>query len=296
MPIATLIAADSSESGLISEACDRLAASRCATGNISWIEQGKAVDIHFEGSTSDARAALSPLEAYNDIAIQLSDVRRKMLLVSDMDSTMIVVECIDELADYAGIKPEIAAITERAMAGELDFAQALKARVALLAGLDEKVIAQCLAERVRTMPGSETLVRTMVGWGAHAVLVSGGFTRFTDPVAELLGFSEVHANVLEIRDGALTGALVGDIVDASTKKDVLVAAGLAKGLAVHDVLAVGDGANDIPMIATAVENGGLGVGFHPRPILAEAATLAVRHNDLTALLYAQGVPRAEWMS
>lgn len=294
MPIATLIAADSTESGVISETCDRLTGSGCAAGDIVWIEEGKAVDIHFEGLSSDARGALGPLETRYDIAIQSSDKRRKMLLVSDMDSTMIMVECIDELADYAGIKPEIAAITERAMAGELDFAQALTARVALLAGLDEAVIAQCLAERVRTMPGADILVRTMTGWGAHTVLVSGGFTRFTDPVADMLGFSEVHANVLEIRDGALTGALVGDIVDATTKKNVLQSAGSAKGIASDDVLAVGDGANDIPMIATAVGHGGLGVGFHPRPLLAEQVNFAVRHNDLTALLYAQGVPRVEW--
>lgn len=295
MPIATLIAADSTESGVISEACDRLVSGGCVTGDVAWIEPGKAVDIQFEGSLFDARAALSPLEAGYDIAVQSSDTRRKMLLVSDMDSTMIMVECIDELADYAGIKPEIAAITERAMAGELDFAQALTARVALLAGLNEGVIAQCLAERVRTMPGADILVRTMNGWGAHAVLVSGGFTRFTDPVAEILGFSEVHANVLEIRDGALTGALVGDIVGATTKRNVLQSAGTVKGIASDNVLAVGDGANDIPMIAAAVEQGGLGVGFHPRPLLAAQVNFAVRHNDLTALLYAQGVPRAEWI-
>jgi phosphoserine phosphatase len=266
------------------------------TGDIVWIEHGKAVDIHFDGSASNARVALETLELRYDIAIQSSEKRRKMLLVSDMDSTMIMVECIDELADYAGIKPEIAAITERAMAGELDFAQALTARVALLAGLNEAVIAQCLAERVRTMPGADVLVRTMNAWGAHAILVSGGFTRFTDPVAELLGFSEVHANVLEIRDGALTGALDGNIVDATTKKNVLQVACSEKGIAPGNVLAVGDGANDIPMIAAAVEQSGLGVGFHPRPLLAAQANFAVRHNDLTALLYAQGVPRAEWIN
>lgn len=296
MPIATLIAADSTESGVISEACDRLTQSGLGAKHTVWIEQGKAFDIHFEGSVSDARTALGPLETHYDIAVQASDSRRKMLLVSDMDSTMIVVECIDELADYAGIKPEIAAITQRAMAGELDFAQALTARVALLAGLDENVIAQCLAERVRTMPGADILVGTMRGWGAHTILVSGGFTRFTDPVADLLGFAEVHANVLEIREGALTGALVGDIVDATTKKNVLHAASSDRGIAVDNVLAVGDGANDIPMISAAVAQGGLGVGFHPRPLLAAQVNLAVRHNDLTALLYAQGVPRAEWLS
>lgn len=207
---------------------------------------------------------------------------------------MITVECIDELADYAGIKPEIAAITERAMAGELDFAEALKARVALLAGLDEDIITQCLEERVRPMSGAHNLVRTMTGWGAHTVLVSGGFTGFTGPVAAQIGLLEVHANVLEIVGGKLTGKLLGDIVDAQTKREVLENAA-AKGAGLRDSLVVGDGANDLPMIAAAVAGQGLGVGFHPRALLAEAANFSVRHNDLTALLYAQGVPRSDWV-
>ncbi len=294
MPISTFIAADALTSGTISDACDRLAAAGCAPAEVEWIEPGKAVDIGFEGSVADARLALAPLEGFADIAVQHSTSRRKMLLVSDMDSTMITVECIDELADYAGIKPEIAAITERAMAGELDFGEALKARVALLAGLSEDVIAQCLAERVQPMAGGETLVQTMAGWGAHTILVSGGFTAFTGPVAALIGFTEVHANVLEIVDGRLTGNLTGDIVDAQAKSEVLRAATKTKQLRLNHVLAVGDGANDLPMIAAAVEGEGLGVGYHPRPQLAEAANFSIRHNNLTALLFAQGVPRAEW--
>jgi phosphoserine phosphatase len=294
MPISTLIAAGTFESGIISDACDRLANGGCAPAEIEWIEPGKAVDVGFEGSIADARLALEPLEGMADIVVQPSANRRKMLLVSDMDSTMITVECIDELADYAGIKPEIAAITERAMAGELDFAEALKARVVLLAGLSEDVIAQCLTERVRPMAGAETLVRTMAGWGAHTVLVSGGFTSFTGPVAAMIGLAEVHANVLEIVDGKLTGNLLGDIVDAQRKREVLRAARAAGKLDPDQVLAVGDGANDLPMITAAVEGDGLGVGYHPRPQLAEAANFSVRHNDLTALLFAQGVPKAEW--
>ena len=294
MPISTLIAAGTLESRIISDACDRLAAAGCTPAEIEWLEQGEAVDIGFEGSISNARAALAPLAAICDIAVQSSDSRRKMLLVSDMDSTMITVECIDELADYAGIKPQIAAITERAMAGELDFAEALKARVALLAGLDESVIATCLAERVRPMPGAEVLVRTMAGWGAHCVLVSGGFTSFTGPVAKMIGLSEVHANVLEIVEGRLTGKLIGDIVDAAGKQSVLLAAAKAYGLRLDQVLAVGDGANDLPMIKAAVGGEGLGVGYHPRPMLAESANFSVRHGDLTALLYAQGVRRNDW--
>jgi len=294
MPICTLIAADILESGNFSEAKDRLAEAGCIPKAFDWLAAGKAVDISFDGDISNARTALEGLEDRFDIALQHGGDRRKMLLVSDMDSTMITVECIDELADYAGIKPEIAAITERAMAGELDFADALKARVALLAGLDENVIAQCLRERVQPMPGAEILVRTMTRWGAHAVLVSGGFTSFTGPVADMLGFHDVHANLLEIKDGRLTGALAADIVDASTKRVVLHAAAQACGVALGSALAVGDGANDLPMIAAAVSGGGLGVGYHPRPQLAQAANFSVRHNDLTALLFAQGVKPDEW--
>ncbi len=284
------------ESGTISDICDHLALAGCQPAEIEWLEPGKAVDIGFDGVIAPARVALASMEADYDIVVQSAECRQKMLLVSDMDSTMITVECIDELADYAGIKPEIAAITERAMAGELDFAEALRARVALLEGLDEKIVAICLAERVRPTPGAYTLVRTMAGWGAHTVLVSGGFTAFTGPVAHMIGLAEVHANILEVRDGKLTGKLVGDIVDASVKRAVLENAATAKGIDLNATLAVGDGANDLPMISAAVEGQGLGVGFHPRPQLAAASNFSVRHNDLTALLYAQGVRRSEWVT
>lgn len=279
---------------MISEACDRLIAAGCAPAEIEWLEPGQAVDVGFEGAAGDARSALADLQDCVDVVVQPSENRCKMLLVSDMDSTMITVECIDELADYAGIKPEIAAITERAMAGELDFAAALRARVELLAGLDENIIAQCLEERVRPMPGAETLVRTMAGWGAHTVLVSGGFTGFTGPVAGMIGLAEVHANVLEIEHGRLTGKLVGDMIDAAAKRTVLENAVRARGIGMDKALAVGDGANDLPMISSAVEGGGLGAGYHPRPQLAAASNFSVRHGDLTALLYAQGVRRAGW--
>ncbi len=295
MPIATLIAAETLESGAISECRDRLREAGLGPADVEWVENGVAVDIGFAGAMAAARTALKPMEDRHDIVVQSSDHRRKMLLVSDMDSTMITVECIDELADYAGIKPEIAAITERAMAGELDFAEALRARVALLAGLEEKIIAECLRERVQPMPGAVPLVQTMAGWGAHSILVSGGFTAFTGPVAQQIGLAEVHANILEIAGGKLTGRLAGDIVDASTKRAVLEAGVAAKGLSMQQALAVGDGANDLPMIAAAVSGEGLGVGYHPRPLLAEAANFSVRHGDLTALLYAQGVAKSEWV-
>jgi phosphoserine phosphatase len=294
MSIATLIAAEQLESGAISEACDRLSSAGLDPAEIIWMELGLAADIGFSGDIATARDALQPMEAQFDIAVQSGEHRRKMLLVSDMDSTMITVECIDELADYAGIKSEIAAITERAMAGELDFADALTARVALLAGLNKSVIAECLRDRVRPMPGAVELVRTMAGWGAHTMLVSGGFTSFTDPVAAQIGLVEAHGNVLEIADGKLTGLLSGPIVDAAAKRSFLQEAVKAHGLSTQQTLVVGDGANDIPMIAAAVMGQGLGVGYHPRPALVEAANFSVRHNDLTALLFAQGVPKAHW--
>jgi phosphoserine phosphatase len=213
-------------------------------------------------------------------------------LISDMDSTMITIECIDELADYAGIKAEIAAVTERAMQGELDFSEALRLRVKLLAGLDEDVIAKCLLERVQLMPGAETLVRTMKGWGAHTVLISGGFTHFTGPVAQQIGFAENFANTLDIAESKLTGDVSGQIVDAAVKRARLQASAIEHGLSLAQTLAVGDGANDIPMIEAA----GLGVAYHAKPKAIIAADFAVVHNDLTALLYAQGIPRTEWTS
>ncbi len=263
----------------------------CEPAEINWLEPGKAADIGFSGQITAAKNALAPMQVTNDICIQHSDNRKKMLIISDMDSTMITVECIDELADYAGIKPQIAEITERAMQGELDFSSALRARVKLLAGLDEAVIARCLNECVRAMPGAEILVRTMAAWGAHTVLISGGFTHFAAPVAKLIGFAEAFANQLDIADGALTGKVSGQIVDAMVKRAQLEASALEHGLNYAQVLAVGDGANDIPMIEAA----GLGVSYHAKPKAEAAADFAIRHNDLTAILYAQGVRKQDWV-
>ena len=292
--VATLIAADTLSGADLSNASDRLRDAGLEPGSVEWLQPGKAADIPFHGDIIKGHQALNDLTGNFDIAVQLIDNRKKMLLVSDMDSTMITAECIDELADYAGIKPEIAAITERAMAGELDFAEALTARVSLLAGLNESVIAECLRERVRPMPGAIELVRTMAGWSAHTMLVSGGFTSFTGPVAAHIGLAEVHANILEIADGKLTGRLTGAIVDAAAKRTFLEAAVITQSLTLQQTVAVGDGANDIPMIAAAVQGQGLGVGYHPRPALSQAANFSVRHTDLTALLFAQGVPKEHW--
>jgi len=209
-----------------------------------------------------------------------------------MDSTMITVECIDELADYAGIKPQIAAVTEAAMRGELDFESALDARVALLKGLDEGVIARCLAERVTIMPGAVSLIRTMKARGATTILVSGGFTRFAEPVAEIIGFDRAIANRLEIADGSLSGLVTKPIVGSDTKERTLLEATAELGLPPEATLAVGDGANDLAMIKRA----GLGVAYHAKPIVAAAAAARIDHNDLTALLYAQGVARKDWVA
>ena len=226
-----------------------------------------------------------------DVVVQPAAHRSKLLMVADMDSTMITVECIDELADYAGIKPQIAAVTEAAMRGELDFAAALDARVALLKGLDEAAIDRCLAERVRIIPGAIALVRTMRARGARCVLVSGGFTRFAEPVARAIGFDRAIANDLGVEGGRLTGTVARPIVDASTKLDTLIAERERLGLAIEATLAVGDGANDLAMIGAA----GLGVAYHAKPIVAAAAAARIDHGDLHALLWAQGIPRAEWV-
>jgi phosphoserine phosphatase len=278
-------------SGDLSAAMDRLAAAGCAPGDVAWLDEGVAADVVFSADPAAARTALEGALPRTDVIVQPTATRRKALIVADMDSTMITVECIDELADYAGIKADVAAVTEAAMRGELDFEGALDARVALLAGLDEAVIAQCLAERVRIMPGAKALVRTMRANGAAAVLVSGGFTRFADPVAAEIGFDRAIANVLLIEGGRLTGMVAKPIVGSATKEDTLLAWIAERGIDPALSLAVGDGANDLAMIKRA----GLGVAYHAKPIVAAAASARVDHGDLSALLYAQGYARADWV-
>lgn len=295
MPIATIIAAETLSSANISALTEALVEAGCETAEINWLEPGKALDIGFTGSITAARTALHPAEQYADICVQSGEVRKKMLLISDMDSTMITVECIDELADYAQIKPQIAEITERAMQGELDFSEALKERVKLLAGLDEEAIRTCLNERVRPMAGAEILVKTMAAWGAHTVLVSGGFMSFAVPVAAQIGFAEMKANILEINNSKLTGMVEGEIVDAAVKARLLKEKAAAHNIDADAILALGDGANDIPMIAAAISGGGLGAAYHAKPKAEAAANFAIRHNDLTALLYAQGIAKSDWV-
>ena len=289
--IATLIAADGIDRGQISEATDRLAQAACAPTASAWIDEGRAADLLFGQHPDAARSALEGQLGRVDVVVQSIITRPKSLLIADMDSTMITVECIDELADYAGLKPQIAAVTEAAMRGELDFAAALDARVALLNGLDASVIARCLAERVRLTPGAVTLVRTMRARGALTILVSGGFTHFAEPVAAQIGFDRAIANRLSIVDGRLDGSVARPIVDAGAKLATLDAAIADRGLLPEATLAVGDGANDLAMIRRA----GLGVAYHAKPVVAAAADARIDHGDLTALLYAQGIPRRDWI-
>lgn len=211
------------------------------------------------------------------------------LFVSDMDSTMIGQECIDELADFAGIKHQIAAITERAMQGELDFESALRERVMLLRDLSEGAILECLNTRIEPVPGAATLVATLKAHGCRTVLVTGGFHQFADPVADLLGFDRVVGNRLAIEDGALTGDLVGSITDSSVKKSVLVEEAAQLG---DDVvtLATGDGANDIPMIEAAT----YGIAYHAKPRARAAANGWIDRGDLTAVLKLLGIPEQDW--
>lgn len=292
MFIATLIAKDTLDAAAISHARRVLIEEDCApAAEAKWLEEGRVADLSFAVAPVRARKALDGALFGVDVVVQPATGREKRLLIADMDSTMITVECIDELADYYGIKSEIAAVTEAAMRGELDFAAALDARVALLAGLDEGAIDRCLDERVKLMPGAPTLVQTMRARGARTVLVSGGFTRFAEPVGAQFGFDRVIANTLLTAAGKLTGAVDKPIVDADTKLHTLSAERDALGLTEAETLAVGDGANDLPMIRAA----GLGVAYRAKPVVAATAAARIEHNDLTALLYAQGIRRADWV-
>jgi phosphoserine phosphatase len=295
--IATLIAAESLDWEKVGDAADALDAEGFQM-SAPWLERGSAMDFRFHlfgpAAPAEIRRARNALQGCIpglDAVVQDDENRAKRLLVADMDSTMITVECIDELADYAGLKAEVAAITERAMQGELDFKAALDARVALLAGLEEALLDRCREERVRLTPGAKTLVQTMKARGATTILVSGGFTRFADAVGQQLGFDRVVANRLEASGGKLTGRVLRPIVDAETKRQVLLDACAELGIPVEASLAVGDGANDIPMLQAA----GLGIAYHAKPAARAAADAAIDHNDLTALLYAQGIPKAEWV-
>ncbi|GGF57908.1 phosphoserine phosphatase SerB [Azorhizobium oxalatiphilum] len=225
-----------------------------------------------------------------DVVVQLTAGRRKRLFLADMDSTMIGQECIDELADVVGLKAHVAEITERAMRGEIAFEPALRERVALLKGLAEGVVADVLRDRIRLTPGGKALVGTMKANGAYAALVSGGFTLFTGPVAEMVGFDEHRSNILEIADGKFAGTVVEPILGKEAKLAALVELRDRLHLAPSETMAVGDGANDLAMLGEA----GLGVAYHAKPKVAAEAHARVDHGDLTALLYMQGYHREDF--
>jgi phosphoserine phosphatase len=289
MAIATLIAAGRLDDRLIDRALGLLREVDSRAGFLHWIDEGDAADLSFNGDAKAARWAIDGLDGA-DLVVQPEEPRWKRLFVADMDSTIIGQECIDELADYAGLKEKVARITERAMQGELDFPGALRERVRLLAGLDEQELKRCLNERVSLTAGAETLVQTMRAGGASCLLVSGGFLSFAEPVARSAGFDRVRANRLVFAGGKLSGEVGDPIVDAIAKREALIEAREQLGLGREDVLAVGDGANDKMMI----EEAGLGVAFRAKPALIEVADAELRHHGLDALLWVQGVRRRDW--
>jgi phosphoserine phosphatase len=290
MTIATLIAAGRLDDRLVDRALGGLRELDPKARFGGWIDEGDAVDLHVEADVKAVRWALDGLPEV-DVVVQPEEPRFRRLLVADMDSTIIGQECIDELADFAGLKREVADITERAMQGKLDFKAALRERVALLSGLEEDAIARCLAERVVPNPGAATLVRTMRVGGASALLVSGGFLSFAEPIAKLIGFDRVRANRLLFDGDQLSGRVADPIIDGQAKLDALVATRDGLGLGRDDVLAIGDGANDRLMI----EEAGLGVAYRGKPALVEVADAKIDHHGLDALLWAQGIRKKEWV-
>ena len=269
----------------------------------AWLDPGTAIDIVFDDPPDKPGVSAALLKKLTnqmrsmigaapvDVVVQPQDGRRKRLLVADMDSTMIGQECIDELADFAGFKDRVAAITERAMRGEIAFAPALRERVSLLRGLPAATIDRVIAERIRPNPGAAVLVKTMRVHGAYTCVVTGGFTAFMAPLAKAIGFDEYHANtLLTDNTGRLTGEVAEPVLGREAKRETLLALRERLRLRPQDTLSVGDGANDIPMIEAA----GLGVAFHGKPALRQAAAARIDHSDLTALLYAQGYRREDF--
>lgn len=253
------------------------------------LHDGRALDLLFSAPSIDAMRGqiadvMQSFPAVDWCLQEHTASRRKALLIADMDSTMITVECIDELADFVGAKDRVSVITEAAMRGELDFEGALKERVALLKGMPLEKLKTCYRERIEIMAGAKTLVKTMVSAGAYAALVSGGFTFFTERVAREIGFRDHRANTLESKDGKLTGTVAEPICGAAAKLDALNDYRHELKLSPDQILAVGDGANDIPMLQAA----GLGVAYHAKPKTAAASHAAINNGDLTALLYFQG--------
>ena len=274
----------------------RAAEAAASSAQTRWLCEGVALDLLVPAGLTprdaEARLRAAAAGAPCDVIVQKAAGRRKKLFVADMDSTMIGQECIDELAAQAGLKDHVAAITERAMRGEIPFESALRERVALLKGLPGGVVDEVFANAIRPTPGGRTLVMTMRRHGAFAVLASGGFTAFTRVVAEKLGFDADYANRLELdADGRFAGTVAEPIFGANGKLETLERLRAELGLAPEETLAVGDGANDLPMLKAA----GLGVAFHGKPKVAAEAGARVDHGDLTALLSMQGFAQEEFV-
>lgn len=266
-------------------------AGRWAAGDARWLAPGLAAELQLSERPDDLDQVWSDLQTIQiDLVLQPTEGRRKQVLLADMDSTMIDQECIDELAAEAGVGDRVAAITARAMNGELDFHQALIERVGLLAGLPETTIQKVLDNRITLASGGPELVATMRAHGGYAALVSGGFTSFTDPVGRRLGFDENRANTLLSEEGVLTGHVTLPVLGREAKVEALREITAARGLTPADVIAVGDGANDLGMLQLA----GTGVALHAKPVVAQQAGVIVNHGDLTALLYLQGYSAAEF--
>ena len=268
-------------------------AARWQGGDPRVLAPGIAAEFDIATRPADADQVWSDLQTIGiDLAIQPARNRRKRILLADMDSTMIEQECIDELADVAGVGARVADITARAMNGELNFHEALVERVGLLAGLPESTIHDVLASRITMAPGGDLLVATMRANGAYAALVSGGFTAFTESVAHRLGFDENRANTLLAEEGVLTGHVALPVLGREAKVEALDEIAARLGLSAADVIAVGDGANDLGMIGRA----GTGVALHAKPAVAAQAPIRINHGDLSALLYLQGYAAADFVT
>jgi len=260
-------------------------------GDAAWLAPDEAAEFSLPAMPDNRWDVWADLQKMGvDLVVLPTEGRRKKMLLADMDSTMIEQECIDELADEAGVGERVKDITARAMNGELDFEGALTERVGLLKGLDESVIGKVLAERITFMPGGKALLATMKAQGAYAALVSGGFTAFTAKVADELGFDENRANTLLAEEGKLTGDVGRPILGREAKVQALKEITERLGLAHDDVMAVGDGANDLGMLGLA----GAGVALHAKPSVAAECDIRINHGDLTALLYIQGYAQSDF--
>ena len=256
-----------------------------------WLAPGAACDLALDDIGAPAAEAIARQaigDAPIDMLVQLAEGRRKRLLAADLESTIIENEMLDELADFVGMRPQVSEITRRAMNGELDFEQALAARVALLKGLPATMLDEA-AKRIRLMPGARELAATMRAAGARTLLVSGGFSVFAEPIAADLGFDRIVCNRLDLADGKIAGTVALPIVTRESKRDALISLATECGVSLSETVAIGDGANDLPMLHAA----GLGIAFRAKPAVAAASRWRLDHADLTGVLYAQGYRRAE---